>query len=61
MSSNGSTWQTVWATDGQIMAGQGGIDTAVFTPTSARDVRISGLERGTPYGYSIWEVGVHAR
>jgi hypothetical protein len=61
VSSNGSTWQTVWATDGQVMAGQGGIDTAVFTPTPARDVRITGLERGTPYGYSIWEVGVHAR
>lgn len=57
VSTDGSTWRSVWSTD----AGNGGIDTAKFTPTSARYVRVHGTARATSYGYSLWEVGVYDR
>ncbi|MEV5269390.1 discoidin domain-containing protein, partial [Streptomyces werraensis] len=57
VSPDGTDWRTVWSTT----AGDGGLDTAVFTPVEARQVRVVGLGRGTRYGYSLHEVGVHAR
>lgn len=57
VSADGTNWRTVWSTT----TGDGGLDTAVFTPVEAREVRVVGLERGTGYGYSLYEVGVHAR
>ncbi|WP_351229541.1 discoidin domain-containing protein [Streptomyces sp. NPDC002133] len=56
VSTDGTNWRTVWSTTD----GDGGLDTARFTETSARYVRIHGLERGTGWGYSLHEVGVHS-
>ncbi|ANS70241.1 hypothetical protein SLINC_8017 [Streptomyces lincolnensis] len=56
LSTDGVHWQTAWSTT----AGDGGLDTARFTGTPARHVRIHGLERGTDWGYSLHEVGVHS-
>ncbi|MFJ8659894.1 discoidin domain-containing protein [Streptomyces sp. NPDC093795] len=55
VSENGADWRTVWSTD----AGDGGYDTAVFSSTSARYVRIHGERRATTWGYSLHEVAVH--
>ncbi|WP_442817442.1 galactose-binding domain-containing protein [Streptomyces sp. NBC_01216] len=56
LSDDGSTWRTAWSTT----AGDGGLDTARFTATTARYVRISGVRRGTGWGYSLHEVGVYS-
>lgn len=57
VSDDAQSWRTVWSTT----AGDGGLDTAMFDPTTARWVRVLGTQRGTRYGYSIWEVGIYAR
>ncbi|MFF5160162.1 discoidin domain-containing protein [Streptomyces sp. NPDC000348] len=57
LSADGTDWRTVWST----ASGDGGLDTAVFTPSPARHLRVRFLERGTEWGYSIGEVGVHGR
>lgn len=56
LSTDGANWQTVWSTT----SGDGGLDTAKFTGTPARYVRVHGLDRGTDWGYSLNEVGVHS-
>ncbi|MGW3497685.1 galactose-binding domain-containing protein [Streptomyces sp. NPDC001020] len=56
LSQDGKDWQTAWSTT----AGDGGLDTARFTRTPARYVRIHGLERGTKWGFSLQEVGVYS-
>ncbi|WP_405670212.1 discoidin domain-containing protein [Streptomyces sp. NBC_01530] len=56
VSTDGTNWQTVWSTT----SGDGGLDTAEFNATPARYVRIHGLARGTGWGYSLKEVGVHS-
>ncbi|MER6348832.1 galactose-binding domain-containing protein [Streptomyces sp. NPDC001595] len=56
LSTDGTTWRTVWSTT----AGDGGLDTARFTRTPARHVRVVGVERGTGWGYSLHEVSVHS-
>ncbi|MFI2376295.1 discoidin domain-containing protein [Streptomyces sp. NPDC018964] len=57
LSTDGTNWRTVWSTT----SGDGGLDTAVFTPAPARHVRVRFLDRGTEWGYSLREVGVHGR
>ncbi|MEW2076264.1 discoidin domain-containing protein [Streptomyces sp. NPDC013433] len=57
LSTDGTDWRTVWSTT----SGDGGLDTAVFTPAPARHVRVQLLDRGTEWGYSLREVGVHGR
>jgi hypothetical protein len=57
LSADGASWRTAWSTN----AGDGGLDTARFAGTPARYVRVHGLERGTGWGYSLHEVGVHSR
>lgn len=57
VSDDATHWTTVWQTG----AGNGGIDTAVFEPVRTRWVRVLATERGTRYGYSIHELGVHRR
>jgi hypothetical protein len=52
-SPNGSTWTTIFSTT----TGDGGIDDLAVTGTG-RFVRMNGTARGTPYGYSLWELGV---
>ncbi|MFD3517613.1 discoidin domain-containing protein [Streptomyces sp. NPDC058657] len=56
LSQDGANWTTAWST----AAGNGGLDTARFAATPARYVRVKGLERGTQWGYSLREVGVHS-
>ncbi|MEZ3180678.1 discoidin domain-containing protein [Streptomyces pimonensis] len=57
LSADGVNWRTVWSTT----SGDGGLDTAVFPPAPARHVRVQFLDRGTEWGYSLREVGVHGR
>jgi hypothetical protein len=54
VSDNGEDWRDVYQTD----AGQGRNEPIRFEPTEARWVRMYGTERGTPYGYSLWEFTV---
>lgn len=56
LSGDGTTWKSAWSTT----AGDGGLETARFTGTPARYIRIKGLERGTQWGYSLREIGVYA-
>lgn len=53
----GSYWRCVYWTN----HGDGGIDTINFSPTPARWVLMYGVERGTPWGYSLWEFEVYNR
>ncbi|WP_405014889.1 penicillin acylase family protein [Kitasatospora sp. NBC_01539] len=57
VSTDGATWRTVYATTG----GRGGLENRPFTPTDARHVRITLLERGTDNRYSLNEIGIHSR
>ncbi|GGV40859.1 hypothetical protein GCM10010293_46420 [Streptomyces griseoflavus] len=57
LSTDGTNWRTAWSTT----SGDGGLDTAVFPPASARYVRLRFLDRATDWGYSLYEVGVRAR
>ncbi|MEU3948773.1 discoidin domain-containing protein [Streptomyces sp. NPDC029526] len=55
LSTDGTNWRTVWSTT----SGDGGLDTARFEARQARYVRVHGQTRGTQWGYSLYEVGVH--
>ncbi|MEV0822395.1 discoidin domain-containing protein [Nonomuraea rubra] len=52
---NGTDWTPVFTTT----AGDGGFD-EIAVNTSARYVRLNLTQRGTAYGYSLWEFGVYA-
>jgi type 1 glutamine amidotransferase len=52
-SANGSTWQRAYATT----TGDGGTDD-VAVSANARYVRVYGTQRGTQWGYSLWELSV---
>jgi hypothetical protein len=54
VSLDGQTWKRVFATT----SGKGGLDIVRFRPTDARWVRMYGTERGTRFGYSLWEFRV---
>ncbi|KGE20776.1 hypothetical protein PWYN_00930 [Paenibacillus wynnii] len=54
-STDGTNWTTVYTTT----SGNGELDDLTFTPVSARYVKVNGTERGTPYGYSLWELLVY--
>ncbi|MFB7373110.1 discoidin domain-containing protein [Streptomyces sp. NPDC056222] len=51
---DGATWSTVHSTT----TGAGGTETVAVSGT-ARHVRMQGLTRATPYGYSLWEFQVY--
>lgn len=55
VSSDGSSWREVFATT----AGNGGEDNVSFGATTARFVRMTGTQRATGYGYSLWELEVY--
>jgi acyl-homoserine lactone acylase PvdQ len=57
VSSDGATWRDV----SSIVDGDGGQDNVSFTPTTARYVRMAGVQRGTGYGYSLYEFEVYAQ
>ncbi|OBZ09653.1 hypothetical protein A8L34_20440 [Bacillus sp. FJAT-27264] len=52
---NGISWNQVYATT----TGAGGIERLSINATTARYVKLTGTERGTPYGYSLWEFEVY--
>jgi hypothetical protein len=52
VSRDGTSWQQVYATT----TGDGGTDVARFGATQARYVRVTGTQRGTSYGYSLYEL-----
>ncbi|MGH3879422.1 MAG: ThuA domain-containing protein [Actinophytocola sp.] len=52
-SADDTTWQTAYATT----TGDGGTDDVAVSAT-ARYVRVHGTQRGTPWGYSLWELSV---
>ncbi len=54
VSSDAASWTDVFSTT----SGNGGIDQISFSDANARYVRMYGTERGTPYGYSLWEFEV---
>ncbi|ADQ45030.1 coagulation factor 5/8 type domain protein [Caldicellulosiruptor kronotskyensis 2002] len=55
VSTDGMNWTDVYSTT----AGDGGVDEIVFSPVNARYVRMYGTERGTGWGYSLWEFEVY--
>jgi hypothetical protein len=55
LSTDGSTWRTVHTTS----VGDGGRDLASFAPGAARFVRMTGIQRATGYGYSVYELEVY--
>ena len=55
ISTNGTTWITV----ASIVGGNGSSDDITFTNISARYVRMNGITRVTPYGFSIYEFEVY--
>ncbi len=54
------TPSTVWTTVYTTTTGDGGIDDFTFTAANARYVRMLGTQRGTPWGYSLYEFEVYA-
>jgi len=56
VSTDGNAWSPVYST----ATGDGGIDEITFSPVNARYVRLTGTQRGTPYGYSLWELEVYS-
>lgn len=57
VSVDGTSWRTVWSTT----VGDGGTDVAAFPAVDARYLRMSGVSRGTQYGYSLYELEVYGR
>ncbi|WP_405106092.1 polysaccharide lyase family 8 super-sandwich domain-containing protein [Paenibacillus sp. FSL K6-1217] len=55
VSDDGDTWKDVYATS----MGDGGIDDIAFGKTSARFVRMQGVQQGTGDGYSLAEFNVY--
>ncbi|MBI5817645.1 MAG: discoidin domain-containing protein [Verrucomicrobia bacterium] len=55
VSPDGENWKTVCTTN----KGVGKTEVISFAPTQARWVRIHGTQRGTRFGYSLWEVRVY--
>jgi hypothetical protein len=49
---DGTAWTDVYTT----VSGDGGVDVATFPVVQARHVRVYATERGTSWGYSIWEM-----
>ncbi|MES2296659.1 MAG: discoidin domain-containing protein, partial [Pseudomonadota bacterium] len=53
-SQDGNSWQTVYSTG----SGAGGNEDIRFNAVSARYVRMNASQRGTPWGYSLYEFAV---
>jgi uncharacterized repeat protein (TIGR01451 family) len=53
---DGKTWTPAYDNE----TSQGGVETVTFPARSAQYVRMSGIKRSSPYGYSLWEMGVYA-
>jgi acyl-homoserine lactone acylase PvdQ len=57
VSADGVTWRDAVS----VVDGDGGQDNVAFATTSARFVRMAGVQRGTKYGYSLYEFQVYAQ
>ena len=55
VSDDEKNWTDVYSTT----TGDGGQDVIAFSPVTARYLRLYGTERGTAWGYSIWEMAVN--
>ncbi len=55
VSADGTTWSTLTT----VTDGDGGVDT-LDVAGSGRFVRLQGVERGTGWGYSLYELGIYA-
>jgi len=55
VSTDRTNWTEIYRTD----KGVGGRDYIFFAPVEAQFVRITGTERGTGWGHSIWELDVY--
>lgn len=55
VSNDANQWDDVFPQNN----GTGKIENITFSPVSARYVRMYGLTRNTPYGYSLWEFEVY--
>ena len=55
VSADAATWATIYS----VTDGDGGIDDLTGLSASGRYVRIYGTERGTQWGYSLWEREVY--
>jgi len=55
VSADGENWKTVHAT----AKGAGKTEVIRFAATPARWIRLQGTQRGTPFGYSLWELRVY--
>ncbi len=55
VSLDGEAWKRVH----ERLDATGGNEFLSFAPTEARFVRLAGIKRSTPYGYSLWEMMVH--
>ncbi len=51
---------TDWTTAKEVRGSDGGRDEVEFNAQTARFVRMQGVKRALPYGYSIWEMEVYA-
>ncbi|MGW4461516.1 chitosanase [Micromonospora sp. NPDC004704] len=54
-SADGTTWTTIYSTS----SGNGGVDDLTGLTGTGRYLRMYGTSRGTPYGYSLWELTVY--
>jgi hyaluronoglucosaminidase len=54
-SSDGTTWTNA----ADVAAGDGGVDTLRFETSAVKFVRMQGVQRGTVYGYSLYEMEVY--
>ena len=50
-----------WTTAKDVTGKNGGIDTITFNTVNARYVKMQGVKRGLPYGYSLWEMQVYGK
>ena len=57
VSEDGGNWTTVYETSN----GAGGEETITFPAGNARYVKLQGVERALPYGYSVWEFAVYGK
>lgn len=57
VSTDNQNWTTVKSLTGQ----DGGTDEITFDTVDARYVKLQGVERALPYGYSLWEMEVYTK
>ncbi len=57
VSEDGENWTLAYETSN----GAGGEETVTFPACNARYVKLQGVERALPYGYSVWEFAVYGK